>query len=112
MLLIDAHAHLHPCFDLSAALMRAHDNFARNAAELNLGRDWIGCLLCADLQQVGIETLAQSIERAGSAEMTVEPLTQSLCWTCRTRCESKSKAIGWTGRQTVRGNSRSTSGTC
>jgi hypothetical protein len=47
-LLVDAHVHFHPCYELQTFLDSTHDNLTQAAASLKLLTDTPGCLLMAE----------------------------------------------------------------
>lgn len=49
-LLVDAHVHLHACFDRDTFLDAALANFRRGAGELGIGGPFLGCLLLAEME--------------------------------------------------------------
>jgi hypothetical protein len=48
-LLVDAHVHVHACFDRDSFLDAALANFQRGAEELGIGAPFVGCLLLAEM---------------------------------------------------------------
>ncbi len=71
-LLVDAHVHVHPVFELSVVLNGARDNFEGAAAELELdpGESWLGVLLLTEAAGADrFETLAEHCDREGSARV-------------------------------------------
>jgi hypothetical protein len=64
-ILVDAHVHLHPCFDGTLFLNAAAANFRRGAAQVGIPGPYAGCLL---LTEMGEERRFQSLrsgERGG-----------------------------------------------
>lgn len=60
-LLVDAHVHLHDCFDLSQFLDAASANFQRQSDRLGLDQPAIGILLLAEVK--GVNAFAQLVEQ-------------------------------------------------
>jgi hypothetical protein len=50
-ILVDAHVHLHPCFDTDSFLDSAVANFERGAAQVGVPRPYTGCLLLAESRE-------------------------------------------------------------
>jgi hypothetical protein len=51
-LIVDAHVHLHPCFDLAQFLDAALQNFQQQAQRQKLAQPWVGALLLAEVSGV------------------------------------------------------------
>lgn len=67
-ILVDAHVHIHPCFDATALLDAAASNFRAAAARLGVGGGRTGVLLLTDTEESpGFERLRESRLRAGWA---------------------------------------------
>ncbi len=60
-LLVDAHVHLHDCFDLSQFLDAASANFQQQSDRLGLDQPAIGILLLAEVK--GVNAFAQLVEQ-------------------------------------------------
>lgn len=72
-LLVDAHVHVHSCFDRDAFLDAALANFDRGAAELAISGRFLGCLLLAETAgEHWFRRLRDSAARTWTFEPTAE----------------------------------------
>jgi hypothetical protein len=67
-LIVDAHVHLHSCFDLAQFLDAALHNFQQQAQRQKLTQPWVGALLLAEVS--GVHAFADLASQQRSDELT------------------------------------------
>lgn len=65
-LIVDAHVHLHPCFDLAQFLDAALHNFQQQAQRQKLTQPWVGALLLAEVS--GVHAFANLVSQQSLAQ--------------------------------------------
>lgn len=50
LVLVDAHVHLHPCFQVDQVLSNALDNFSQTAADLGSADNFVPCMLLTEMR--------------------------------------------------------------
>lgn len=73
--LVDAHVHLHRCFDDAVVLDDARTNFERGAARLGDGRGGVGWLLLAEA--TGEDAFARLRARGASGRWAIRPTAEA-----------------------------------
>jgi hypothetical protein len=85
---VDAHVHIHTCFDLPAFLTAAAWNFDRAAAGLGLGPGTLGCLLLTEAEGADAFGRLRGIAGGGAGEG----------WSVRATGEADSLLVGRAGK--------------
>lgn len=74
-LLVDAHVHLHPCFDLADFLTAARTNFQAQAKQLDLSQPIVGALMLAEVS--GVYAFADLISQQAQINQRLSDWTVS-----------------------------------